>query len=145
MQSIYYFLTQLKGFIMSLSINGTGNLGRDLTALRIVKGKDDKEYTVTDFTVGFDKVGKKADGTYEQTSLIWAKVIVWGALAERCFDLLKRGYRVNVVGEMVNHSWTDKETDEVKNMLQIEATDVTLSLYRLEEVAVKPKRELAAA
>ncbi len=130
---------------MSLKINGTGNLGRDLTELRTIKGKDGKEYKVTDFTVGFDEVQKQSDGTYEQTSIIWARVVVWGALAERCFELLKKGYRVNVEGVMVNHVWTDKETGEDKTMLQIEAKDVTLSMYRVESVKVKAKRELQAA
>jgi single-strand DNA-binding protein len=130
---------------MSLNIIGTGNIGRDIKQIRTIKGKDNKDYKVTDFTVGFDKVTKKPDGSYEQTSIIWARVVVWNTLAERCFELLKKGYRVNVVGEMKRDVWTDEATGEEKELLQIEATDVTLSLYRLDAVQVKAKRELQAA
>jgi single-strand DNA-binding protein len=117
---------------MSLQVIGTGNIGRDLKQIRTVKGKDGREYKVTDFSICFDEVQKKADGTYEQSSAIWARVVVWNALAEKCYAHLTKGSRVHVTGKMKLEQWTDGESGEEREMLQVEATDVNLSLYRLD-------------
>jgi single-strand DNA-binding protein len=130
---------------MALEINGAGNVGRDVKSIRTVKGRDGKEYKVTDFTVCFDEVKKKEDGTYEQTSAIWARVVVWNALAEQCFKLLKKGSRVHIKGLMKNDTWVDDETGEERSMLQVEGEVVSLSLYRLASVEETPRREKVAA
>lgn len=86
--------------------------------LAIVEGNlgDDPElrYTpdgtpVCNLNVAVNKQWKDKNSGEKRKSTTWISVEVWNKLAESCAEYLKKGGRVYVRGELVNHKWEPVE------------------------------------
>lgn len=124
---------------MSNEFRGTGNLGDSPTLKTvIVAGKEKK---VAELRVFFDDYKPDGNGGFEQVGGFWLNVSVWDKRAEAAADMLRKGARVMAIGRLTQSTWTDKETGEEKNSLQLNADDVFLSLSRIEKVEFRAKKE----
>lgn len=67
------------------------------------------------------------------------RITIWGeSLGKRCMDLLRKGMRVRVDGELTVHPWTDNE-GKAQFDLQVSAEDVNLSLNRVEGISMRQR------
>lgn len=124
---------------MSNEFRGTGNLGDSPTLKTVmVAGKEKK---VAELRVFFDDYKPDGNGGFEQIGGFWLNVSVWDKRAEAAADILRKGARVMAIGRLTQSTWTDKETGDEKNSLQLNADDVFLSLSRIEKVEFRAKKE----
>jgi single-strand DNA-binding protein len=125
---------------MSNEFRGTGNVG-DQPVLRtaMVSGNPRQ---VTELRVFFDEYRQDGSGGLEQTGGFWLDVNVWGErLAPEVANLVTKGARVQVIGRLVENKWTVTGTGEERRALYLNADSLFLSLARVAEVKLKPRRE----
>jgi single-strand DNA-binding protein len=79
-----------------------GNLGKKP---RAIETSTDNPMVV--FNIAVDK---PYNG--EEQSPDWFKVVAFGQLAIRCYELLNKGSKVLVDGKLSNHAWMDEEGRE---------------------------------
>lgn len=65
-----------------------------------------------------DKQGARQEKTE------WHRIVVWGKLAERCNEYLKKGKQVLVEGSLQTRSWDDKTSGQKRYITEIKATNV---------------------
>lgn len=97
---------------------------------------------VTELRVFFDEYRQDGTGGLEQTGGFWLDVNVWGdRLAPEVANLVTKGARVQVIGRLVESKWTVTGTGEERRALYLNADSLFLSLARVAEVKLKPRRE----
>ena len=89
-----------------------GNVGRDPEIKYLRDGT-----AVTDFSVAVSKVSGRGEQRKEKTT--WFKVTIWRERAETAAQLIKKGTKILVVGEIDASAFTDKKTGEARASLEI--------------------------
>jgi single-strand DNA-binding protein len=89
-----------------------GNVGRDAEIKYLRDGT-----AVTDFSVAVSKVTGRGEQRKEKTT--WFKVTIWRERAETAAQLIKKGTKILVVGEVDASAFTDKKTGEARASLEI--------------------------
>ena len=79
--------------------------------------------TVVQFSLASDTFLKKEDGTGYETNFY--NVSMWGKPAEWLLEKLQKGTQVEVVGELALQKYTNKQTGEAGQSLNIRAFKVT--------------------
>lgn len=64
----------------------------------------------------------------------------WHRDAERYSQLLQKGMRVTVFGRQVKDTWRDRDSQEEKSALKIQATQVTVGLHRIVDIVMEAKQ-----
>lgn len=91
---------------MSASLNlcsFIGTVGRDPEIRTIPNGKKVANFSIAMNESYNDKEGKKVEKTE------WAKIVIWGGLAEVVEKYVKQGTSVYVQGKITTRSWDDPE------------------------------------
>jgi single-strand DNA-binding protein len=116
---------------MANKFSGRGNLGAD-PELRYTAGEDSEP--VCSLRVFFDRPKPDGNGGFDDKGGFWLDVSLWGTRGEAAAQLLKKGARVSVSGELYEDAWQDNESGEERRKLRLRATHVDLDLVRLEGV-----------
>lgn len=88
----------------------------------------------------------RATGQWGDRPAVFYRVVCFNRLAENAAASLRRGTTVTVTGELVDDSYTPQGADAPVRRVQLEATEVGVSLrYATAEVTRNPKAEPAAA
>jgi single-strand DNA-binding protein len=82
-------------------ITAVGNAGRDASIKYLKDGT-----AVTDFSLAVSKVTGRGDTRQERTQ--WFKITIWRERAETAAQLIKKGAKVLVTGEVSASSYVDK-------------------------------------
>ena len=117
---------------------GKGNLA-DSPELKRVKGHDGKEFTVANMRVMFARYERDKAGEMKQVDGMWRPVEIYGAKAEACANLLRKGARVLVIGEERTFQAKKEGSDETEQVVKIVAEDVALQLTRIESIVFAEK------
>tara|TARA_R100001244_G_scaffold91890_1_gene69473 strand:+ start:144 stop:560 length:417 start_codon:yes stop_codon:yes gene_type:complete len=91
---------------MSSSLNKVmliGTVGRDPEIRTIPNGKKVANFSIAMNESFKDKEGQKVEKTE------WAKIVIWGGLAEVVEKYVKQGTSVYVEGKITTRSWDDPE------------------------------------
>jgi single-strand DNA-binding protein len=129
---------------MSNDFRGDGNLGA-VPVLKSVSVGGEKR-SVAEFRIAFDNYTSSLDDAtgetkYEEKGSFWLNATLWGPRGERAVALLTKGARVHVTGKLTLAKWTDKESGEEREALQLQADDIFISTVRVETVSFKEKAE----
>jgi len=90
---------------MAASVNKVilvGRLGADPETRRTPNGQ-----AVATLRVATNEWAGVGEQREERTE--WHRVVVWGKLAERCSEFLKKGRQIYVEGRLRTRSWSDKD------------------------------------
>lgn len=98
-------------------VHVTGNLTREPT--HTIVG----EQTVVSFTMAVNTTLKKDDGTGYESNFY--NVSIWGKPGEWVLEKCQKGTQVEVVGELMLQKYTNKNTGEAGQSLNIRAYKVT--------------------
>ena len=125
---------------MSNEIRLSGNLAGNPESKKV------GEQTITELRVYADDWKYDSDKKeYVPNGGEWYDVTVWKPdLARACFETLKKGARIDVLGHLKVNRYTDKEGKEQVS-LQVRAEDVTHRLNRVEQITLRPRGEPANA
>jgi single-strand DNA-binding protein len=103
-----------------------------ITLIAFLGHNPEKSYTqrgtpVTNLSVATNSITYTANGE-RQENTNWHTVVCWGKQAENAVTYLKKGSRIFVDGELVNHRWYDDEGnkrvfEEIKPTLNLEFLD----------------------
>ena len=123
---------------MSTKFSGEGNLGGapDLQYYPPKNDPDGEKQAVVNFSVRFDNFVPVGEEFVDKGGF-WLDVSIWGDAALHCSRLLQKGSRVRVEGVLREHQWKDKETDEDRKQLQLNARKVYLVMSQIEAVTFK--------
>ena len=125
---------------MSNEFRGTGNVGGPPSLTTVMVGDEPRQ--VTALRVFFDDYRSDGAGGVEQTGGFWLDVNVWGERhAAEVAQLVRKGARVYVTGRLAESVWTVTTTGEERRALYLNADQLFLSLARLAEVTLKPRRD----
>ena len=113
---------------MANKFSGRGNLGAD-PELRYTAGEDGEP--VCSLRIFFDRPKPDGNGGFDDKGGFWLDVSLWGTRGEAAAQLLKKGARVSVSGELYEDAWQDNESGEERRKLRLRATHVDLDLARL--------------
>jgi single-strand DNA-binding protein len=102
-----------------------GNVGKDPEIKYLRDG-----IAVTDFTVAVSKVTGRGEQRKESTT--WFRVTVWRERAETAAQLIKKGTRILVTGEVSASAFIDKKTGEARASLELTANEFRLLSSRAE-------------
>lgn len=129
---------------MSNEFRGTGNAG-DLPVLKtVLVGNEERQ--VAELRVFFDEYRQDGKGGLEQAGGFWLDVNVWGERhAAQVAQIVKKGARVHVIGRLAESKWIVTETGEERRALYLNADRLFLSLARMAEATLKPRRESSEA
>jgi len=114
---------------MSNKYEGLGNLGQDPTLTYIKRG--DKEIPKMEASFYVQRKVPDGEGGFKEKYGYWVNIEMWNRRAEATAEVLKKGMRVFVQGELEHQRWTDKETDEPRSSLVVHATLITIDPYSL--------------
>ncbi|MEX0729790.1 MAG: single-stranded DNA-binding protein [Aquisalimonadaceae bacterium] len=109
---------------MANSFRGRGNLGA-APVLRHTESNGES-LSVVNLRVYFDRPKPDGDGGFEDKGGFWMNVAYWGRNAENIARLLRKGSRIFVDGELLESSWTDRESGEIHTQVEIRALHVDL-------------------
>ena len=121
---------------------GKGNLAGS-PVLKRIDGRNG-EFTVATMRVMFGRYGQAEDGGIEQVGGFWREVEIYGAKAEACAKLLRKGARVLVIGEEREFNARNDDNSEVQ-VIKVVADDVALQLSRIESIKFQPSTNRADA
>lgn len=116
---------------MANKFSGRGNLGAD-PELRYTAGEDSEP--VCSLRVFFDRPKPDRNGGFDDKGGFWLDVSLWGTRGEAAAQLLKKGARVSVSGELYEEVWKDKESGIERRKLSLRADHLDLDLARLSSV-----------
>ncbi|WP_253273853.1 single-stranded DNA-binding protein [Ottowia sp. oral taxon 894] len=120
-----------EGWQMQNLFIGKGNLG-DSPHLKTVAGRNG-DFVVATMRVMFARFGQNDAGDVEQVGGFWREVEIYGAKAEACAKLLRKGARVLVIGEEREFQARNEDGTEVQ-VIKVVAEDVALQLTRIESI-----------
>jgi single-strand DNA-binding protein len=84
---------------------------------------------VCKFSVAVNRrVLDKTTNEWKDAGADYHRVTVWRGLAEHCADSLTKGVRVVVVGDLRQHEWTDKDTQQKRQGWEINGESVGAEL-----------------
>lgn len=125
---------------MSNEFRGTGNVDDQPVLKTVLVGHEERQ--VAELRVFFDEYRQNGSGGLEQAGGFWLDVNVWGERhAAEVAQLVKKGARVHVIGRLAESKWTVTATREERRALYLNADRLYLSLARLAEARLKPRRE----
>ena len=116
---------------MANRFSGRGNLGAD-PELRYTAGEDSEP--VCSLRIFFDRPKPDGNGGFDDKGGFWLDVSLWGTRGEAAAQLLKKGARVSVSGELYEDAWQDKDSGDDRRRLRLRAEGVDLDLTRLNVV-----------
>ena len=116
---------------MANKFYGRGNLGVD-PELRYTAGEDSEP--VCSLRIFFDRPKPDGNGGFDDKGGFWLDVSQWGTRGEAGAQLLKKGARVSVSGELYEDTWQDRDSGEERRKLRLRADHIDLDLARLEGV-----------
>lgn len=126
---------------MSNEFRGTGNVGDQPALKTVLVGTEERP--VAELRVFFDEYRQDGSGGLEQAGGFWLDVNVWGERhAAEVAQLVKKGARVHVVGRLAESKWIATKTGEEHRALHLNADRLYLSLARLAEARLKPRRDV---
>ena len=125
---------------MSNEFRGEGNLGAQPTLKKVLV--DGEPHSVAELRIFFDRFKSDGQGSYVPNGGFWLTGSIWDQRAEACVEHLQRGARVHVIGELVQDTWTDRETGDERSEFKLNLDAVYPSLVKIEAVRFKPKREI---
>ena len=102
-----------------------GNLA-DSPQLKTVPGRNG-DFTVATMRVRFSRYRQDDNGDIQEVGGFWREVEAYNDKAEICAKLLRKGYRVQVIGEEREYTGHDDDGKEVQ-VFKIVAEDVSLCL-----------------
>ena len=102
-----------------------GNVGQDAEIKYLRDG-----VAVTNFSVAVSKVTGKGDARKETTT--WFKITIWREKAETAAQIVKKGARILVTGEVSASAFIDKKTGEARASLELTASEFRLLSSREE-------------
>lgn len=97
-----------------------GNLTRDPEVRYTANGT-----AVASFSIATNKTWKDASGE-QQESTQYHNIVAWGKMAEICQQLLTKGLKVYIEGELNNRSWQDEKSGETKYRTEVKADNMIL-------------------
>jgi single-strand DNA-binding protein len=106
---------------------------------------DGEPHSVAELRIFFDRFKSDAQGNYVANGGFWLTGSIWDKRAEACVEHLQRGARVHAIGELVQESWSDKETGAERSEFKLNLEAVYPSLSKIEQVRFKTKREAGPA
>lgn len=128
---------------MAAPINGwVGNIGSDPEFREFPNGNDQPR-RLCRLNVYFDNQVPDGKGGREDKGGFWMQVEWWHRDAERYSELLQKGMRVTVSGRQVKDTWRDRDSNEEKSALKIQATQVTVGLHRIADIVMEAKQSQA--
>ena len=116
---------------MANKFSGRGNLGAD-PELRYTAGEDSEP--VCSLRIFFDRPKPDGNGGFDDKGGFWLDVSLWGTRGETAAQLLKKGARVSVSGELYEDVWQNNESGEERRKLRLHADHLDLDLARLSSV-----------
>ena len=119
---------------------GKGNLGDSPTLKRLTGRNGD--FDVATMRVYFGRYGQDDNGNVEQVGGFWREVEIYGAKAQSCARLLRKGARVLVIGEERDFTAHDDNNQEVQ-VIKVVAEDVALQLTRIKSIEFEASRKPA--
>ena len=135
------FLAPWREIMANLFID-RGNLA-DAPELKRGTSKADREFVVANMRVFFGRYRQDREtGEVEQVGGFWRPVEIYGAKAEACAKLLRKGARVLVIGQEREFTARDESGNEVQ-AYKIVADDVALQLTRIESITFAAARNYA--
>ena len=96
-----------------------GNVGKDAELRYLSDGT-----AVTDFTVAVSKITGRGETRKEKTT--WFKVTIWRDRAETAAQLIRKGAKILIAGEVDASAYTDKTTNQPRASLEITANTFQL-------------------
>jgi single-strand DNA-binding protein len=116
----------------------TGRLTRDPNVAHTQKGT-----AVCSFDIAVNRNYKDNSTNEWKQETTYVPIVVWGAMAEKCKDRLKKGSPVHVEGRLAMSQYTDK-SGQKRNVLKVVSNRIQfLSGYVKEEEAGAEVEELA--
>ena len=94
-----------------------GRLGKDPELKHTPNGNPVCNFSMATSESWKDKSGQKQEKTN------WHNIVIWGMLAERCAEYLKKGSQCLVEGQIETRSWEDKDGNK-KYMTEINGKSV---------------------
>jgi single-stranded DNA-binding protein len=120
-------------------ISGPARLAANPELKPIGQG-DDKKY-VCAMRVRFLNAKPMKDTDEWKDQGFWADVNVWGPYAEPASRLFEKGDRVTIMGNLVEHTWPDREDPEqLHHTLQVDTNFIAPHLPDLESLHYKPRK-----
>lgn len=124
---------------MSNEFRGTGYVG-DQPTIKAVRVAD-QERSVAELRVYFDERRPDGEGGFREAGGFWLDVNVWGDRRVRDVGThVRKGARVQVVGRLVEETWTDRDTGQKRSAFRCDADEVLLALSRIESVQYRASR-----
>ena len=119
---------------MAITINQV-NLGGNLT--RDIEIKQTQSDT-TVATCGIAVSERKKSGSEWVEQPIFMDVTIFGKLADRCAQYLKKGDTVFITGRLSQDTWNDKDTGAKRTKINLIAQDVVFIKWGKDRVAKTP-------
>lgn len=110
-------------------LNAIGNIGKDCEIRYTPSG-----HAVANFTLAL------TSGYGEKAVTSWLNCQLWGERAEKLTNMLTKGTRIGVTGELTNRPYTSKDGAQ-KYSLELRVSDVTLLGQRTQEADAPQTRE----
>ena len=126
---------------MSIQAVVRGNLTKDPEAREVkVDGQPRRLVEIRVFSDEYRQQGDDLVQDDEKCSAV--DVTIWNErLGDQVMNLLKKGVRVEVSGNMHLHRYKDRETQEPRAQLRVTADTITLALSsRIEHISFAPSR-----
>ncbi|OIS90233.1 single-stranded DNA-binding protein [Brucella cytisi] len=109
---------------MSNEFHAPGNLGKD-PELRTVEVKGEQR-EVLDFSVYVDRHVSDGNNGFKEKGSFWLNGSLWGRRAVAYAEVLKKGMRVRVGGELVADMVPDRETGKEYPVFKLEADYIAI-------------------
>ena len=104
-------------------------------------GQGEEKQFVCEMRVCFLNGKPKKDSDEWEDNGFWANVNVWGKAAESAARLFEKGDRVQIIGNMIERRWPDKDHPEVEHsILQVNTQIIAPYLPDLELLKYKPRQ-----
>jgi single-strand DNA-binding protein len=114
---------------------GRGNLG----AIPELHYMTNEERTpICALRVRFDRRKPDGEGGFEDRGSFWMNVSYFGDRAQHVAELLRKGARVAVTGELIERSWEDQDGNP-RSEICVTANHIDLDLARVEHIEWRPR------
>ncbi|WP_313025467.1 single-stranded DNA-binding protein [Pseudomonas lopnurensis] len=126
---------------MAAPVHGwIGNIGSDPEFREFPNGNQDPR-RLCRLNVYFDNPVPDGKGGREDKGGFWMQVEYWHREAEHFSQVLQKGMRVSVTGRQIRDTWPDKQTGEPKEAFKIQATQVAVTLNRIDDIVMTAKQQ----
>jgi single-stranded DNA-binding protein len=73
---------------------------------------------------------RKVRGKTAGKGVDWHKVVAYGRVGQACYDNLKKGMKVFLIGNLESRHWKDKTGGQWRHRVQIAVRSVTLDMHQ---------------